>query len=120
MRILQESVGDLEVVTAQDASDLQGALVYNCRPPLLPVSLRLEDIGALSLRRTVASASLAAPPQEDFMEIGGVSPDGVTVPELGVTPLMNTDTELEDELPVSVIPARRGLVLRVFIPRLGS
>ena len=56
VEILQESVGDLEVVTAQDASDLQGALVYDCRPPLLPVSLRLEDIGALPLRQMVALA----------------------------------------------------------------
>ena len=33
------------------------------------------------------------------MDIGGVSPEGVAVPELGVTPLFDTDTELEDELP---------------------
>ena len=33
------------------------------------------------------------------MEIGGVSPEEVAVPELGVAPLINTDTELEDELP---------------------
>ena len=33
------------------------------------------------------------------MEIGGVSPEGVAVPELGVAPLVYTDTELEDELP---------------------
>ena len=65
---------------------MQGALVFDCRPSLLPVSLRLEDIGALPLRRTVALASLVAPPQEDLMEIGGVSP------ELGVTPLINTYT----------------------------
>ena len=32
------------------------------------------------------------------MEIGGVSPEGVAVPEIGVTPLVSTDTELEDEL----------------------
>ena len=40
--ILQGSVGELQVLTAQDASDLQGALVCDCRPPLLPVSLWLE------------------------------------------------------------------------------
>ena len=33
------------------------------------------------------------------MEIGGVSPEGVAVPELDVAPLIDTDTELEDELP---------------------
>ena len=32
------------------------------------------------------------------MEIGGVSPEMVAVPELGVAPLINTDTELEHEL----------------------
>ena len=30
---MQESVGDLQVVTAQEASDMHGALVYDCRPP---------------------------------------------------------------------------------------
>ena len=92
-------MGELPTLTAQDHSDLQGALVYDCLPPLLPVSLRLDDIGPLPLSRTVVSASLAASPQEDFMEIGGVSPERVAVPELGVTPLVDTDTELEDELP---------------------
>ena len=98
VRILEESVSELPTLTAQDPSDLQGALIYDCRPPLLPVSLRLDDIGSLPLRRTVVSASLAAPLQEDAMEIGRVSPEGV--PELGVTPLFDTDTELEDELPI--------------------
>ena len=35
----------------------ESAIVYNFRPPFLPVSLRLEDIGPLPLRRTVVSAS---------------------------------------------------------------
>ena len=37
------------------------------------------------------------------MEIGGVSPEGVAVPELGVAPMVDTDTELEDELPTSEV-----------------
>ena len=60
MGVLQESVGALQVVTAQEASDMQGALVHDCRPPLLPVSLRLEDIGELPLRRMVASSGGAS------------------------------------------------------------
>ena len=32
------------------------------------------------------------------MEIGDVSPEGVAVPELGVAPLFDIDTELEDKL----------------------
>ena len=99
VRVLEESVGGLPTLTIQDPSDLQGAIVYDCRPPLLPVSLRLEDIGSSPLRRAVVSASLAAPPREDCMVIGGVSPEGVAIPELGVAPLIDSDTDLEDELP---------------------
>ena len=63
------------------------------------VSLQLKGIGLLPLCRTVPSASLAAPPQEDSMDIGGVRPNGLVVPELGVAPLADSDTALEDELP---------------------
>ena len=59
---------------------------------MLPVSLRLEDIGSLPLRQTV-------PPLDDFMAIGGASLEGVANPELGVAPLVDPDTDLEDELP---------------------
>ena len=99
VRILEESVGDLPTLTVQDPSDLQGAMVYDCGPPLLPVSLQLEDIGPLPLRRTFVSASLAAPPREDCIAIGGVSPERVAIPELGVAPLVDPDTELPDDDP---------------------
>ena len=33
------------------------------------------------------------------MAIGGVSPEGVAIPELGVAPLVDPDTDLKDELP---------------------
>ena len=84
-------------MTVQDPSDLQGAIVYDCRPPMLPVSLRLKDIGPLTLCRTVVSASLATPPQEDFVAIDGASQEGVANPELGAATLIDPDTALEDE-----------------------
>ena len=82
----------------QDSSDVQGAIVYDCRPLFLPVSLQLKNIGALPLRPTVVSASLAAPPGEDGMAISGVGPEGIVLPELGVAPLVDSGTDLEDEL----------------------
>ena len=97
VRVMGESVGDLPILTIQDPSDLQGALVYYCRPPLLPVSLKLEDIGPL--QPTVVSASLAAPPREDGMGVSCVSSEGVAITELGVAPLADSETDLEDELP---------------------
>ena len=92
------SIGDLPILMIPDTADLQGAIVYNCRPPLLPVSLQLKDIGPLPLRPTAVSANLAAPPREDGMAVGGASPEGVAIPELGVAPLTDPETDLEDEL----------------------
>ena len=93
------SIDDLPILTMPDTADLQGAIVCDCRPPLLPISLQLKDIGPLPLRPTVVSASLAAPPREDGMAVGGASPEGVAIPELGVAPLTDPETDLEDELP---------------------
>ena len=62
VRVVERSVGDLPVLTLQDPSDVQGAMVYDCRPPLLPVSLQLSGIGSLSGLPTVVSASVAVPP----------------------------------------------------------
>ena len=59
IQVLEESVSvGPPNLTVQDASDLTGAVVRDCRPPILPVSLRLKDIGPLPLRRLVASPSL--------------------------------------------------------------
>ena len=96
---MEGSVGYLPVLTIQDPSDVQGAMVYDCRPPLLPVSLQLSDIGPLSGRPTVVSASVAVPPWEDGLTISGVGSDVLVVPELGVAPLVDPGMDLEDELP---------------------
>ena len=98
VRVMERSVGDLPVLTIQDPSDAQGAVVYDCRPPLLPVSLQLSDIGPLSGLPTVVSASVAVPPWEAGLTISGMDSDGLVVPELGVAPLEGSGTDLEDEL----------------------
>ena len=97
--VRDEPVGvESPTLTIQNIPDLTGAIIYDCRPPLLPVSLRLKDIGQLPRTRPVASASLAAPPPEDSMVIGGASPEGVAVQELGVAPPDDSGRDLEDEL----------------------
>ena len=100
IRLLEQSVDvGTPTWTVQDASDLTGVVVRGCRPPLLPVSLRLKDIGPLPLCQPVVSASLAAPPPEDSVVIGGASPEGVAILELSVVPSDDHGTDLEDELP---------------------
>ena len=99
VRVMEGSVGDLPIPTIQDPSDAQGAMFYDCRLPLLPVSLQLSDIGPLSGQHTVVSASVAVPPWEDGLTISGVGSDVLVVPEPGVAPLVDSGTDLEDELP---------------------
>ena len=105
VRVMGGSVGDHLILTIQDPSDMQGARVYDCRPPLLPASLQLSDIGPLPARPTVVSASLAVPPWEDGLAISGVGPDVVAFPELGVAPLVDSGKDLEDELPMDGYPS---------------
>ena len=68
------------------------------------MSLQLADIGPLilPLRPTVVSAGMAAPLREDGMAVSDVSPEGAAIPELGVAPLADSETDLEDELPTPV------------------
>ena len=71
VRVVETSVRDFPVLMLQDPSDAQGAVVYDCRPPLLPVSLDLSGIGPLSGLSTVVSASVSVPPREDELTISG-------------------------------------------------
>ena len=63
---------NIPVLAKQDHLAVAGAVVLDCRPPLLPVSM---DIGDLV---------------------------GLICPELGVAPLVDPGTDLEDELPTPV------------------
>ena len=99
VRVISGSVSDLPILTLQDHADAQGAVVYDCRPPLLPVSLQLCDLGPLAGRRPEVSASVAVPAWVEEQSVGDVDADVVMFPELGVAPLIASGTDLEDELP---------------------
>ena len=69
-----------------------------CSASVALVSLQPKDIGPLPLQPTVVSASLAAPPWENGLPISGVGPEGVAIPGLSVAPLVDSGTDLDDEL----------------------
>ena len=71
VRVVETSVGDLPVLTLQDPSDVQWAVVFDCRPPLLLVSLDLSGIGLLSALPPAASASVGVPPRDHGLSISG-------------------------------------------------
>ena len=87
------------VLTLPDPADAQCALVDDCRPPLLPVSLQLGDLGMFARRRPEVSANVAVPSWEEGPSIGDVDSDMVVFPVIGVTPLIDSGTDREDELP---------------------
>ena len=91
---MEGSVGDLPILTIQDPADVQGEMVYDCRPPLLPVSLVILD----RVRVTVVAASVAVPPWEEGQTINNLNSDVVAFPGLGVAPLVDSGMDLEDEL----------------------
>ena len=86
--------------------DLTGAIVYDCRPRLLPVSIKLKDCLRPSGVRPAASASLADPPAEETMMIGSTGPERAAPPEFTVAIPDDSGTDLEDEqLRISLLPA---------------
>ena len=82
VRVMETSVGDLPVLTLQDPSDVQGAVVFDFRPPL-------SGIGLLSGLPSAASARMGVPPSEHVLSTSGGGGDsvGLVIPELGVAPL---------------------------------
>ena len=61
VRVMNGSGCDLPILTLQDPANAQGAVVYDWRPPLLPVSLQLGDLGTFARMHPKASASVAVP-----------------------------------------------------------
>ena len=64
------------------------------------MSLQLGDLGTFTRLRPEVSASVAVPPCEEGSSIADVDSDMVVFPELGVAPLIDSGTDLEDELSV--------------------
>ena len=85
-RLQEDPVHVLSPVTVdQTVQDLTGAVVYDCRPRLLPVSITLQDCLRPSGVRPAASASLAAPSAEETMMLGSTSTERSAPPEFAVT-----------------------------------
>ena len=64
-----------QLMVVQDVWELAGALVYDCRPPLLPVSIPLRDLRRSSADRPLAPSGLSALPTRDQFLPYTVSPE---------------------------------------------
>ena len=86
----------------QDPLAAAGVVVLDCRPPLLPVSMDISGVYLSAIRASAMSADAGAcPPEREQSFGGGGGGDLLSLicPELGVTPLVDPGTDLEDELP---------------------
>ena len=93
-------VMDPPVLTAHDQLVAAGELVFDCRPPLLPVSMDISGVDVSVIRASAVSAEDAAfPPEREQSFGGGGDLLGLIFLELGVAPLEDQGTDLEDELP---------------------
>ena len=98
-RVREEPVCEQSVLpVVQDVRGLAGALVYDCRPPLLPVSIPLRDLHCSSADRPTAPSSLVAAPVEVTPGFSGLVRERVATPGFMETPLDDPGTDVEDEL----------------------
>ena len=102
-------------LTEQDPRMVAGAVVFDCRPALLPVSVDVSGIDMLAVRSAIPPAeSVVVPPELEQQFGGGADLLDYIGPELGVAPLLDSGTDLEDELPspdVSPIVISHGVAL---------
>ena len=95
---------DSPVLTVQDPLAAAGELVFDCRPPLLPVSMNISGVDVSVSRASAVSAEAAAfPPEREQSFGGGGELLSLICPELGVAPLVDPGTDLEDELPTPAV-----------------
>ena len=92
------AVGDLPVLTLQDPFDVKVAVVYDCRPPLLPVLLPLSTLGPMTGLHA-RGTSVSGPPCVEGHSIIDMDTDVITIHELVAAPLNGSGTDLENELP---------------------
>ena len=66
MRVRDAPLCEQSAITVvHNVRELAGAIVYDCRPPLLPVSIPLHDFQCSPVGRPVAPSNLAVAPAEE-------------------------------------------------------
>ena len=95
-RVQDISAGVLLPVAVSDQAP--GAIIYDCRPPNLPITVRLRGLRGPCVVSSTALSSLAAPPEGEDLVAGASVPDPATAPEIEFVLSDDPGTNLEDEL----------------------
>ena len=102
VRVMEPPVENVPVLMIQDPLAAAGAVVLDCRPPLLPVSIDISgvDLSAIRIPTVVADVDVLPLEREPLFDGGDLL--GLIYPELGVAPLVDPGTDVEDERPTPV------------------
>ena len=99
-RVMDTSAQIAPRLMEQDPRMAAGAVVFDCRLALLPVYLAVSGIDMLEVRSSILPAKIdVVPPEHEQPFGGGEDLLGFICPELSVAPLLDSGTDLEDELP---------------------
>ena len=99
VRIMESPVQNAPRLTLQDPLAVAGAVVLDCRPPLLPVSMDISGVDLSAIRALTVSAEAGAfPPEREQSFVGGdlLKRD---LPGVGGYSINGPGRDLEDELP---------------------
>ena len=86
------------MTVVQDVQEMAGAIVCDCHLPVLPVSIKLQDLRRPSVVCPAASSSLAAPPVEEDPVSRCSVPQRAAAPGFAAVSSDDPGTDLEDEL----------------------
>ena len=104
VRVMEPPMENVPVLMIQDPPAAVGAVVLDdCRPPLLPVSIDISGVDLSGIRIPTVVADVDVLPLEPLFD-GGGDLLGFICPELGVAPLADPGTDVEDEQPTPVGP----------------
>ena len=105
-RVMETPVRIAPHLTIQDPLAAAGAVVLDCRPQVLPGAMDVSGTDLAEIRSmSRAGVAVAVPPEREQSFGGGGGVGGgdllsLICPELGVTPQVDTGTDLEDELSI--------------------
>ena len=74
VRVMESPVENIPVLTIQDPLAAAGAVVLDCRPPLLPVSMAISGVDLSAIRVPAVSAGVdVLPPNGSRCSVGGLA-----------------------------------------------
>ena len=98
VRVISEAVGELPILTIQDPTDMIGASVVDCRPPVIPVSIPLSALSPRTVENARGTSGFN-PSRTEGQSIMDMDTNEITINRIVGSPWNDPETDVEDELP---------------------